>query len=183
MAQLLCDQHNLRSNASFVSGPVFAEENLIGCYLNLIGWGSRREGSSADTEGGRTVGGPGQAGKARHRETWTGPASREGEVRQGRLAHGQPRARRGCCPRRAGREPGRLGRGEVGQAGGRLGRQPSSSRQGGPADRALGWLLRGWMEHASDEGGFRVGEPVQPEPRPQGSGGTGLGGAPRSLSA
>lgn len=79
-------------------------------------------------------------------------------------------------------EPGRLGRGDVGRGAASRPRA-SSSRQGGTADRALGWLLTGRLGHALDEGGFRVGEPVQPESGPQGSGGTGLGGAPRSLSA
>lgn len=45
------------------------------------------------------------------------------------------------------------------------------------------WPLRGRVEDALDEEDFRVGEPVQPEPQPQGSWGRGLGGAPRSLSS
>ena len=49
--------------------------------------------------------------------------------------------------------------------------EPSGSWQGGTAGRALGLPLRGRVEDALDEGGFRVGEPVQPEPGPQESGG------------
>lgn len=43
-AQIVCDQRSLTSNAPFVSGPMFAKENLIGYYLNLIGWRSRGRG-------------------------------------------------------------------------------------------------------------------------------------------
>lgn len=47
-----------------------------------------------------------------------------------------------------------------------LGSKPSGSWQRGRTGRALGLPLKGRMEDALDEGAFRVGEPVQPEPGP-----------------
>ena len=46
-------------------------------------------------------------------------------------------------------------------------RARAGSWQGGTIGRVLGLPLRGRVEEALDGGNFRVGEPVQPEPRPQ----------------
>lgn len=68
----------------------------------------------------------------------------------------------------AGQEPGRLGWGcAPGPVSRHLGCRPSGSWQGGTIGRVLGLPLRGRVEEALDGGNFRVGEPVQPEPRPQ----------------
>lgn len=114
--------------------------------------GGPRPGRGSWTQGG----GRGQSPRGRGEAGTSGPRAARSLERRG-VGSGAGQSRRGAA-----RPPGATGR-------------DSRQRSAGLAsERVDGTCL--------DEGGFRVGEPVWPEPGPQGSEGTGLGGAPRSLS-